>query len=114
MNFNFAFTVTGSTTRSTRVSQDLHISPGRITHVGIYFPSGADDVTHIQIEHHGSQVFPANPDGDYCADLMAIDFPDSVDILEAPPVLKIYGWKTTATDVVVRVNVTVLPVSVPG
>jgi len=109
MNYNFPFTITGSTSRSTAVTKDLHLSKGRIVHASVYFPEGANDVTHVQFEHHGSQILPANPDGDYCADLYLIEFPDCVPLTEPPYVLKARGWKTTATDVMVYINITVVP-----
>lgn len=109
MNYNFPFTVTHSTTRATAVTQDCKISKGRIVHMAFYFPASADDVVNVQIEHHGSQMFPANPDGYYTGDLKILEFPDCVLVSEAPFVLKARGWNTSGSDVTVFINVTVVP-----
>ena len=84
MNYNFLFTVVNGKTRAVPSIKDLHISKGRIVHAALYFPVAADDKVNVVIEHHSSQILPANPDGYYYGDQIILDFPDSVPVNEAP------------------------------
>jgi len=109
MNYNFLFTVVNGTTRSAPSIKDLHITPGRIVHAALYFPEAANDAVNVVIEHHGSQILPANPDGYYYADLMMLQFPDCVPIAQPPYVLKAIGWTAVGSNVTVAINLTVVP-----
>lgn len=109
MNYNFLFTVVNGTTRAAPSTKDMHVSKGRIVHAALYFPAAANDVVNVVIEHHGSQILPANPDGYYYGDLTILEFPDCVVIGEAPYILKAIGWNSSGGDVVVAINLTVVP-----
>lgn len=113
MNFNYPVTVTANTTQSAPVKQDLKLSRGVIRHVGIYFPDTAEHTVYVQMRHYDSQIFPANPDGYYRADNIEIAFPDEVDNLRPPHTLRVVAWNTGQADVVIFVNVTVIPPEAP-
>lgn len=109
MNYNFLFTVVNGTTHESPSRLNMHIAKGTIIQAGIYFPILANDTVNIQIDHHGSQILPANPDGYYFGDQTLPTFPDCIPITQAPYILQARGWNTSGADVVVGINITVVP-----
>ena len=111
MNYNYAFLIVNGTTRTDPSRIDMRISKGRIVNVSLYFPLASGDKVAVQIEHHASQIFPANPDGYYFSTLTRLDIPDCVNISEQPYILKARGWNSSGGDITVGVGITVIPFS---
>jgi hypothetical protein len=60
--YHLSVTVPAGTTEANPVRQDLKVTHGVITYLGIGFPGGCKQLVKARIYHAEHQIFPANPD----------------------------------------------------
>jgi len=107
VNYAFPFSVTGSTTEATKVSETVDISKGRIIQFGVAVPLLADATVRIRARYHGHAIFPSNPDGYFLGTVGGVYIRDSIPVLEHPFRLTLEGWNTSGSAVIALVFVTV-------
>ena len=110
MIYVYAITTPANTSAAARLKTVMPIARGRITEVGLQFPSGAVGYHHIQIRRQLHQLWPLNPDADFAASDETIHWFEEYDLDQPPFFLDAYTWNL---DTVYAHTVTVRIVTVP-
>jgi len=106
----YSITTPANTSADARLKTVMPIVRGRITEVGLQFPSGAVGYHHIQIRRQLHQLWPLNPEADFAASDETIHWFEEYDLDQPPFFLDAYTWNL---DTVYAHTVTVRIVTVP-
>ncbi len=103
--YEFELTIIAGTKKITPAILDCPVCAGILRHYEIQFYPGCNGLVSAIIEHWGSQLVPANPDGACSASGYTIAA-DTYFALDTPPYrLKIKAWASEADyDHVIRVR----------
>lgn len=109
MFYAFNIPIAANTAAASPVTEDLKLTAGIITWVGIQFPSGCDGFAHCVLQHEGHQWLPTNPDDNFCSSGYVIPIAEHYEIREDINIVKFVGWNLDDTyDHTVTVYVNIL------
>jgi hypothetical protein len=97
MIFIFAIDTPANTPATHKVGTNLQLSAGKITEVHLQFPPGLDGLAHISINDGLHQLWPTNPEADFCTSEDVIIFAEDIDIGPDSNSLTAYTWNLDDT-----------------
>lgn len=110
--YSYDLVLPASTAKTSPVTRDCAVAPGRLERVMVVFPPGCAKLAHLKIMHWSQQLYPSNEDGDLAGDAEVLDFPEDLDLTERPYMMRLVGWNEDDTyghTLVVRFNVIRVP-----
>lgn len=97
MIFIFAIDTPVNTLPTNKLKTTLQLAAGKITEVHLQFPPGLDGLAHIAINDGLHQLWPTNPEGDFCTSEDVITFAEDIDIGPDTAQLTAYTWNLDDT-----------------
>jgi len=92
MLYEFDITVPANTPQSEPTRLECRLTSGVIRHVEVAFPPGPCALVHISLWRFEHQVYPTNPDDDFCWEDHTIAFDDEFELDSWPYTMIIKGW----------------------
>ena len=92
MHYSFDLAIPAQTLEVNKISLVCPVNYGILREVEIFFPWGCAGLVHVQIHRFQRQIFPSNPDSNYCDNDYHLKFEEYYPILELPYDLVVKGW----------------------
>jgi hypothetical protein len=110
MIFVFSIPTPANTPATARQVTTLQLAAGKITHVGIQFPPGLAGLAHIAVSQGLHQLWPTNPEADFCTADETVEFEEDFDLTADTAYLVAYTYNLDdAYQHTITVRVTVMP-----